>query len=560
MLGRIRLYSGLVLFVYVALHLANHMLGLISVDAMDAGLPYTVAPWRTLPGTILLTGAAVLHVGAALTRVYLRRTLRMHPWQLAQLVLGLLIPFLLVGHVFAARGVDEVFDAHGNYHTELIALFVIYPVYGVLQAVLLVVVWLHACIGLHTWLRLKPWYAARQYYIFALAVLWPMLALAGYLSGGMQVVRQAAQPGWVEQIAAKAGVTMDMLEWVIDWEQRGMLVAAVIIGAVFLARALREHRAVGAACMLRYHDRLNVPVRPGMTVLEALRAARIPHASVCGGRGRCSTCRIHVEQGADQLPPPQENEQRVLRRISAPSSVRLACQLRPATDLAVTPLLPPNATAADALDRARARATEERALAVLFADMRGFTRLAESRLPYDVVFVLNRFREEMAHAIESAGGVVNEFVGDSIMALFGLETDIETACRQAAAAAHAMQERLEQLNRTLAAELREPLRIGIGVHAGPVIVGEMGYPRLKGITVVGDVVNTASRLEEMTKRLDARLVISQDAAVHLREMTGSWERQEVEVRGRAGTMTVVLPRVSPAPDAEERRTFLSRDA
>ena len=540
MLGRIRLYSGLVLFVYVALHLANHMLGLISVDAMDAGLPYTVAPWRTLPGTILLTGAAVLHVGAALTRVYLRRTLRMHPWQLAQLVLGLLIPFLLVGHVFAARGVDEVFDAHGNYHTELIALFVIYPVYGVLQAVLLVVVWLHACIGLHTWLRLKSWYAARQYYIFALAVLWPMLALAGYLAGGMQVVRQAAQQGWVEQVAAKAGVTMDMLEWVIDWEQRGMLVAAVIIGAVFLARALREHRAVGAACMLRYQDRLNVPVRPGMTVLEALRAARIPHASVCGGRGRCSTCRIHIEQGTDQLPPPQEDEQRVLRRISAPSSVRLACQLRPSTDLAVTPLLPPNATAADALDRARARATEERALAVLFADMRGFTRLAESRLPYDVVFVLNRFREEMAHAVEGAGGVVNEFVGDSIMALFGLETDIETACRQAATAAHAMLERLEQLNRALAAELREPLRIGIGVHAGPVIVGEMGYPRLKGITVVGDVVNTASRLEEMTKRLGAPLVMSHDAAVHVREMTGGWAKQEVEVRGRAETMTVVM--------------------
>ena len=167
-------------------------------------------------------------------------------------------------------------------------------------------------------------------------------------------------------------------------------------------------------------------------------------------------------------------------------------------------------------------------MALLFADMRGFTRLAESRLPYDVVFVLNRYREEMAHAIESAGGVVNEFVGDGVMALFGLESDVETGCRQAMAAARAMFERLEHLNRTLAAEFNEPLRIGIGIHAGPVILGEMGYANLKGITVVGDVVNTASRLEEMTKRFGAQVVVSEDAATP----SGRWHRRLAASRDR----------------------------
>jgi adenylate cyclase len=546
MLGRIRLYSGLVLLVYVTLHLANHMLGVISVEAMNAGLSFTIAPWRTLPGTVLLAGAALLHTGAALLRLYLRRTLRMHPWQVAQVVLGLLIPLLLMGHAIAGRGLHEAFDTRGNYSTELFALFIVAPDMGVLQAVLLVVVWMHACIGIHTWLRLKPWYAARQYYIFALAVLWPMLALAGYVAGGMQVVRRAADPAWIERVAARANMNMSMFEWVSYWQLRGVVIAALVIGAVFLMRALRERRAAGGACIVRYHGRVNVPVRPGMTVLEALRAARVPHASVCGGRGRCSTCRIHIDEGADKQPPPLENEQRVLRRISAPASVRLACQLRPQADLAVTPLLPPNATAADAMDRARARATEERAVAVLFADMRGFTRLAESRLPYDVVFLLNRFREEMALAVESAGGVVNEFVGDGVMALFGLESDLQTGCRQAAAAARAMLERLDNLNRMLQAELREPLKIGIGIHAGPVIIGEMGYPRLKGITVVGDVVNTASRLEEMSKRFGSHVVMSQDAAVHVEEALGDWQRHEVEVRGRVGTMTVVMPRSQEA--------------
>jgi adenylate cyclase len=283
-----------------------------------------------------------------------------------------------------------------------------------------------------------------------------------------------------------------------------------------------------------------------MTVLEALRAARIPHASVCGGRGRCSTCRVHIDAGAEHLPPPQEDEARVLRRIAAPASVRLACQLRPLADVSVTPLLPPSATAADAMERVHYQRSEERTVAVLFADMRGFTRLAESRLPYDVVFVLNRYREEMAHAIESSGGVVNEFVGDAVMALFGLDSDAETGCRQAMTAAHAMLERLEYLNRTLAAELSEPLRVGIGIHTGPVILGEMGYANLKGITVVGDVVNTASRLEERTKRFGVQVVMSEDAASHVGDGIADWLRHEVEVRGRMGTMTVVVSDARPA--------------
>ena len=244
---------------------------------------------------------------------------------------------------------------------------------------------------------------------------------------------------------------------------------------------------------------------------------------------------------------PEEDELRVLRRIAAPTSVRLACQLRPLANLSVTPLLPASATAADAMERAHYQRSEERTLALLFADMRGFTRLAESRLPYDVVFVLNRYREEMAHAIESAGGVVNEFVGDGVMALFGLDSEVDTGCRQAMAAARGMLDRLEHLNRTLVAELDEPLRIGIGVPtAGPVILGEMGYANLKGITVVGDVVNTASRLEEIAaKRFGAQVVVSEDAATHLGDGIAGWQRHEIEVRGRVRAMTVLVPGATP---------------
>ena len=547
MLGRFRLYSGLVLFTYLVAHLANHALGIISLDAMNAGLRFTVAPWRTLPGTVLLGGAALIHITLALRSLYLRETLRMPTWQIAQTSLGLLIPAALIGHVLATRGLHEAFGVHGNYLTELAGLWVLLPGFGVLQAVVLIVAWLHACIGLHTWLRLKPWYAAHERLAFALALLWPVLALAGYVSSGMQVVRLAADEGWIGATMADAGMNLHMIDWVLYWANFVAPGFVMLLIALFLLRARRVRRSNRTSQLrLRYQDRTTVALRPGMTVLEALRAARIPHASVCGGRGRCSTCRVHIDTGGEHLPAPQEDEARVLRRIGAPASVRLACQLRPVADVSVTPLLPPGATAADAMERVEYQRSEERTVAVLFADLRGFTRLAESRLPYDVVFVLNRYREEMAHAIESSGGVVNEFVGDAVMALFGRDSNAETGCRQAMTAAHAMLERLEYLNRTLAAELSEPLRVGIGIHTGPVILGEMGYANLKGITVVGDVVNTASRLEEMTKRFGVQVVMSEDAASYVGEGIADWLRHEVEVRGRMGTMTVVVSDARPA--------------
>src|SRR5512147_480470 len=162
MLGRLRLYSGLVMFVYLVGHLANHALGVISLEAMNAGGALTLEPWRTLPGTVLLASAALIHISAGLWSLYRRQTLRMPAWQVAQTTLGLLIPFALIGHVLGSRGLHEMFDVRGSYLTELAVLWVVLPEYGVLQAVLVVVAWLHACIGLHTWLRLKPWYAAHE--------------------------------------------------------------------------------------------------------------------------------------------------------------------------------------------------------------------------------------------------------------------------------------------------------------------------------------------------------------------------------------------------------------
>ncbi len=218
----------------------------------------------------------------------------------------------------------------------------------------------------------------------------------------------------------------------------------------------------------------------------------------------------------------------MLARIGATPGIRLACQVRPTHDLAVVPLLPASAGPAEGQVRINPGHGIEREVAVLFADLRAFTRMAEGRLPYDVVFVLNQYFKAMGGVIEQQGGRIDKFIGDGVMALFGLERGPEDACLQALSAARAMAAALARLNRRLEHDLREPLQIGIGLHVGPVILGHMGYGRAATLTAIGDTVNVASRLETLTKELEVELVVSsrlaEAAGVDLGALRGAPDR------------------------------------
>jgi adenylate cyclase len=244
----------------------------------------------------------------------------------------------------------------------------------------------------------------------------------------------------------------------------------------------------------------------------------------------------------------------VLNRIRASGNVRLACMLRPDIDVEVTPLLPPFAQARDSRTLVDLAQGGEREIAIMFADLRDFTMLSEGRLPYDVVFVLNRFFAAMGRAVEAAGGRVDKYIGDGVMALFGVDNGPQAGCRQALAAARSMCRRLVELNDALASELTMPLRIGIGIHVGPAIVGEMGYGSAATITAIGDPVNTASRLEELTKEFQCEVIASEDvvAAAGFDRAQFAW--QEVEIRGKQERLTVAvlangtdLPAHAPQP-------------
>ena len=545
MIRRLRLLSGLVMLAYVTMHLANHAVGLISLKAMEDVLWYIFRIWTNRPAQLLLYSSFLVHYALALYALWQRRTLRLRLSELSQIVLGFGIPLLLVRHVVATRISDSFFHTDVGYYAYLLwVYFVRSPDQGFVQMLVLVVAWGHAMIGLHFWLRVRPWYARLQPAALVVAVLVPVLSLLGAIEAGRQVIALAADPSWTREAftlpSSETQRALETITEILSWFFAG------VVAAVLLARlARRAWRRRRGLVRIGYPDGRVVEVTPGTSVLEASRLAGIPHASVCGGRGRCSTCRVRVRGEIRSIDPPAEDELRVLRRIGATSNVRLACQLRPRGAVEVTPLLPPFAHAADGRRRVDLVQGSEREIAIMFVDIRGFTALSEGRLPYDVVFVLNRYFAAMGLAVEAAGGRVDKFIGDGVMALFGIERGAQAGCREALTAARLMSVRLPELNASLRAELDRPLRIGIGVHCGPTIVGEMGYGNAAAITAIGDAVNTASRLESLTKNFACELVVSEETVSRAGLDLSAFPQREMEIRGKR-EMLVVRTLVSAA--------------
>lgn len=539
----LRLATGGILFVFLLTHLSNHALALVSLEAAEAARQLFLAIWRNPLGTALFYGALAVHFGLALYSLFRRRRLKM-PWGEAVLVvLGLWAPVLIASHLLGTRGAHELFGTDDTYGYVLLAIWAGDLTDGLRQVAATIIIWTHGCIGLYFWLRLKPWFFGALPWLYPVAALVPVLGLLGFVSGGRAIdAALADDPGIRLDIAidtnAPDAAQAALLKSIEIGFVGGLaaLLAAVLIARIVRTWLARRHGVV----RITYPDGRRYEVPAGTSILETSLLNDVPHASVCGGRGRCSTCRVRINGDYQELPPPAEAEERVLRRVGAPPDVRLACQLRPAGDVSVTPLLPPNASPRDGYARSAALQGQEQEIAVLFADIRSFTELAEAKLPYDVVFVLNRYFHAMGQAIEDAGGRVDKFIGDGIMALFGVDASPETGSQQALDAARRMGENLEALNSALAEDLPSPLRIGIGIHTGPAIVGEMGYGQTSSVTAIGDTVNTASRLEGMTKEFGAQIVVSEAVLRHAGQDAPSWRHEDVSVRGRREPMSVYV--------------------
>ncbi|MGR9180421.1 adenylate/guanylate cyclase domain-containing protein (plasmid) [Rhizobium leguminosarum] len=553
---RARLGSGLVIFIFVLLHLSNHAIGLISVAAADKAAHLFMAIWRNPLGTAIFYSSVLIHIALVLRAIYMRRSLVMPKGEMAQIVLGLVIPLLLMDHVIGTRIAHEFYGYIDDYETVVSMLWIRNPTNGVRQVFGVVAVWIHGCIGIHFWLRYRPWYPNFAPLLLALAILVPVLSLLGFVEMG----RTLADPSYQQAMtisAYKEGVNTRYASNPEVHRQVAMIRAG-LYGAfsaslliVVVARARRKLKERLDQVSVHYPGGEVISVPRGFSVLEASRLGGLPHYSVCGGKGQCSTCRVQILGDYDSLPAPDKMEQTTLRRINAGPDVRLACQLRPNSDVAVAPLLVPAIEAALPANSQETSPGREREIAVLFVDIRHFTTLTETRLPFDVVFLLNRYFAIIGKAVEQAGGRLDKFIGDGAMALFGLNTTPEEACRQALNAAAGIVAEIEKLAAELADELALPLRIAIGIHTGPAVVGTMGYGRVRSMTAIGDTVNVASRLESAAKEFDAAIVISEPVATLSGANLAGIESREISVRGRALPLKVyVIPREKAAEPLE----------
>lgn len=537
MIRKLRLTTGLIMASFVILHLSNHSLGLVSLEWVERGAVVFMSFWHQPVPSLLLAASFVTHGFLALYSLYQRTTLKMPLWEGLQLLFGLLIIPLLVAHVIGTRVSSELLGLTLKHETTVGILWTIE--HGVLkQTALLLVVWLHLMIGLHYWQRLNAGYQRWLPLWQLLASLLPILSLLGFYRLGYQIgpadlaARSAAL---IEQHPAEM-VFLSGLEQQILAGYLGLVIVTL------LARQFRYlFNAKRSAITINHPLHGAFSARPGQTLLEALREAGIAHSSVCGGRARCTTCRVRVVHGQQELEPAGSAERDALMGIKSKADVRLACQLVLTHDLSIVPLIPPEMGGAYVRKPGGVEGQEQQ-VTVLFIDLRGSTRLAEQRLPYDVVFILNQFFAEMAEVLRQTDGHYAQFNGDGLMALYGLDGNYTEGCRKAIIGAQKMLQRLERLNQKMGSELQQPLRVGIGIHTGEAIVGTMGPPESPILSAIGDTINSAARIESETKKESVSLIISKQT---LDSAGFSWpqsESKQIEIRGRSQLLDVVIIR------------------
>lgn len=552
-LRRLRLWTGLTLFLYATMHLLNQAFGIRSIEAMEMASRVLFQPWQSLPGRVLLYGGLAIHAALGLRALYRRRHLRLPAVDAVQLAFGLAVPAVLFAHAGAIAYLKGVYGARIDFDKTVYALWVASPEVGLpRQFLLIIVVWIHGCIGVRAWLRGRSWYPRSVPILMSLATLLPVLAVLGFINAGLDMRDIAAQgaealrPGLHDLPGSPAAAAAAEANAVANRFTMGYL---ALLAGIFILRMARDwHATRFDSVRITYPGGRVVSVPVGFSVLEASRWSAIPHASVCGGRGRCSTCRVEITAGGETLPAPAGDEQRLLRRIGALPSVRLACQIRPERDIAVVPLVH-SATAAQ-VPKGRfgpvTAARREAEVAALFVDLRQSTRLADDRLPYDTFFIVERYIKAVSSAVRASGGHVTNIAGDGVMSVFGTDGPTHDAARDAFRAALRLWEGIDALNEELRQELNEPLRIGIGLHVGVAVVGTEWTGGLEGMPFLGDTGNVAARLEAQTKQLGATLIASKEAVLMAAGEAHAFTFAPVMLAGKQDPIEVLCFRDSEA--------------
>lgn len=286
---------------------------------------------------------------------------------------------------------------------------------------------------------------------------------------------------------------------------------------------------------VRYVDGPTIELQDEETVLEASLRWGVDHRHACDGSCRCSTCRVEILEGADHLAEPDDEECEILAINKLGPPIRLACQLRPTGDITIRVLMSEiDATLPPSLAQGMA---QEREVAVMFADIRDFTPFSEQQMPFDVLHLLNRYFDRMGTIIEKFHGHIVSYQGDGFMTLFPAGGD--TSALEAVHCGLEMLEAREALSTYAKEHFNFEMRIGIGIDFGRALVAQIGYYRGTQLNAIGDVVNTASRVQDLTKETGTQLLITSAVHERLRDRFETGQRLETDIRGKSGKHTLI---------------------
>ena len=555
---KIRIISGSILFAYVIMHLLNHSINIFSIDLADAVRSSYFHPvWQNPVGLVLLYGSFVAHMILGFSSILTRKSFKMKAKDWIQIIFPVLALLFLLQHIAASFAITKIFGGEESYSLLFAVMNTDPPseiiIGAILFSLMTIFIWVHGVIGLDAYLKQQAVHHNRFGFYLRFPSLFrfiywvvPICAVLGWLSGlrNMSFIAQIQSfeldmpiPNYLGSIIFKF-VPQEAFPVLLQIEPIVMKYYPIFVLFVILVCIFNVIRArFFGRIIVSYPGGETVSIPKGTSVLEASRKGKIPHQSVCGGRGRCTTCRVKITANEGTLTSPSAHEIKAIERVGLDDNVRLACQLRPTSNISVQPLLNPENTL-ETVRSARALTGKEQETVVLFVDLRDFTKLSEKKLPYDVVYILNKYYAVCGEIIEKNGGRLDKFIGDGIMAIFDVSSDSNVNSKNALVSANAISKSMKTLNSEMKTDFSEDMRFGMGIHAGSMIVGMMGYGKTVTETAVGDNVNIAARLEELTKTYKCELVVSKYVADKANIDTKKMKSRTVDIRGRKEVLEV----------------------
>ena len=534
---RSRTISGCILFFYVFTHLLNHSLGLISLDTMEQGRAIFLRFWRHDVLFYVLYGALSIHFLLGVYALVRRRSFRMSRKEWIRNSCAVLIPFFLASHLSVTLWGSRFLGLNDSYAFMIISTYIFDPFGYIILGLMLMLVWTHGSIGIIGLIEFREFYSKFRGLFQGLILGLPLIAYGGYIRASIELSEASqSNPITILELISNSNFTAEIGEKIVSLSDLLQFLVYPILLSLFVAfyfiRNLLEKRF--NSIQVQYSDGTNINVSRGSSLLEASHKAGRYHESVCGGRGRCTTCRVRVTSSLGELPKPNKIEQSVINRLNFDQSLRLACQLRPETDIEINPLIK-----LVNHDKQNLRFTNQENLSgieketvIMFCDLRGFTRLSDGKMPFDVVFILNKYFKLVTDAVEENKGRIDKFIGDGVMAIFDKDTTISKNCKNALKGAAMITTYLNDLNDELSTEDIEPLRLGIGIHSGNAIIGKMGYGEASTDTAIGDTVNIASRLEQLTKDYSCQLMFSSIVAENAELDKTKLNSVKTKIRGK----------------------------